>query len=65
MGDIIEADNAAGARLVIGDDRLPQRVAELLSQHPAGEIDDAAGLEGQDQMNGPRRKVLGARRRDK
>ena len=64
MRDIIEADDAAGARLVIGDDRLPKRVAELLRQNPPGEIDDTARLEGQDQVNGPRRKGLGARRRN-
>ena len=56
MGDIIEADSAAGARLVFGDDRLSQRIAKFLSQHPAGEIDDTAGVERDDQMNGSRRK---------
>lgn len=53
VSDVIDADNAAGAGTIIGNDGLIERGADLLRQDAAGEIDDAARTIGNDQMNGP------------
>ena len=44
MRDVIDADDTARARPVFGHHSLSQAIAELLRDHAAGEIDDAARL---------------------
>ena len=63
MGDVVDADDAAGAGLVLGDDRLAKRIADLLRQHAAGKIDDAARPIGNDQVHGPVGEILRMRRK--
>ena len=63
MSDEVDADNAARARAIIGDDRLAEILAHLLRELAAGEIDDAARSIGDDQVDRPRRKIVGTCRR--
>ena len=63
MSDVIDADDAASARTVLGNDRLAEDVAELLRHHAAGEIDDAARRVRHDEVKGSRRKIIGAHQR--
>ena len=58
LGNGIAGHHAAGAGLVVHDDRLPQRFAELLRDGARGQVRNAARAEGNDDPDRPRGKGL-------
>ncbi len=65
LHDVFTGDGADRARLVLDDDRLAPRLAQLRRHQPGDDIDATARREGDDQPDRPRRKIrrLGACRK--
>src|SRR5258706_471447 len=58
VGDEFAADDATGATAVLNDDLPAQPVAEMLADHAADDVVDAAGRKRNDQPHRPVRIVL-------
>ena len=59
-GDVLSRDVAAGARLVLDDDRLPNVFAELLCDEPGHGIGASTGGEADGQRDGAAGEILPA-----
>jgi hypothetical protein len=55
--------HSAGARHVLDHHRLAKRIRHLLRDGARGDVAEAAGTEADDDLDRPRRIVLGVRRR--
>ncbi len=65
MGRLLRADDAAGARLVLDEELLLESLGQLFGDDAAKGIGAAARREGRDDLDRPRRPLLGGRRRDR
>jgi hypothetical protein len=61
MMDVERGQRAVGARPILDDDRLPERLAERIGDDAAERVAGAAGTERIDEGDRPRWKIFGVK----